>query len=80
MDRSSTGEIKTTEFVGPACWIPGPTGNGVVDDGAPDEHEDYTGEHSRTVDRSTDGESRSDGGEHALVNGKKNVRYLRAAD
>ena len=57
VDGGTTGIVKTSEFVYPACRVPCPAGNGVVDDGAPDEHEDNTGEHAATLGDSTDCES-----------------------
>ena len=49
VDGGSSGEVKTTELVGPACRVPGPACNGVVDYGGPDEHEDNAGEHAAAV-------------------------------
>ena len=80
MDGSSTSEIKTTELIGPTRWVPCPAGNRVVDDGAPDEHKDYTREQACAVDGGTNGESGSDCCEHALIDGEEDVRYLGAAD
>lgn len=43
MHGSSAREIKRTEFKEPATGIPGPAGDGVVDDGGPNENEDAGG-------------------------------------
>ena len=45
----STGEVKAAHFIDPAGRVPGPAGDGVVDDGCPDEHEDDAGEHAAAV-------------------------------
>lgn len=46
VDGGSTCKIETTHFEDPAGGVPGPAGDGIVDDGGPDEHEDDTGEHA----------------------------------
>ena len=45
MHRGSAGEIETAHAVYPARGVPGPAGDGVIDDGGPDEHVDDAGEH-----------------------------------
>jgi hypothetical protein len=47
--RCAAGEVETSHFEGPAGGVPGPAGDGVVDDGAPDEHEDYARQHAASV-------------------------------
>lgn len=43
VDGRTAGEIETAELEGPAVGVPGPVGDGVVDDGGPDEDEDQAG-------------------------------------
>lgn len=50
---SSSGKVETTKFVDPACRIPSPARDRIVDNGCPDEHEDDAGKHARTVDSCT---------------------------
>jgi hypothetical protein len=47
--RCATGEVQAAHFEGPAGGVPGPAGDGVVDYSAPDEHEDYAGQHAASV-------------------------------
>lgn len=57
MDGSSTGEVNAAHPRHPAGRIPSPTGNGIVDDGRPDEHEHDTWEHPAAFGNSAYGES-----------------------
>ena len=43
MDGRATGKIETAELVDPPARVPGPAGDGVVDEGCPYEHEDEAG-------------------------------------
>ena len=43
MDRGTTSKVETTELCRPAIGVPSPTGDGVIDDGFPYEHEDEHG-------------------------------------
>ena len=54
MDRGSTGKVKATQFVDPAIWVPCPTGDCIVDDRGPDEHEDNAWKHTTALGHSTD--------------------------
>lgn len=56
VDGAASGEVVRGELEEPAVGVPGPVGDGVVDDGGPDEHEDDGGEHAATVGDGTDGE------------------------
>lgn len=56
VDGAASGEVVRGELEEPAVGVPGPVGDGVVDDGGPDEHEDDGGEHAATVGHGTDGE------------------------
>lgn len=80
VDRGATSKVKTTHVEGPAGAVPGPASNGIVDDGGPDEGEDHGGQDATTLGGSTDGEGNGDGGEHALVNGKHEIRNLAGSD
>lgn len=57
MDGAAAGEVVVGQLGEPAVGVPGPVGDGVVDDGGPDEHEDDGGEHAAAVSDGTDGES-----------------------
>lgn len=59
MDGAAAGEVVVGELGEPAVGVPGPVGNGVVDDGGPDEHEDDGGEHAAAVSDGTDSEGRA---------------------
>lgn len=56
VDGAASGEVVRGELEEPAVGVPGPVGDGVVDDGGPDEHEDDGGEHATTVGDGTDSE------------------------
>jgi hypothetical protein len=59
MDGTATGIVEGAEGEEPAAGVPGPVGDGVIDDGGPDEDEDEGGEDATTVSNSTNGESRA---------------------
>lgn len=80
VDGGTAGEVEPTEFKGPAVGIPGPVGDGVVDDGSPDEDKDEGGQHTATVGDGADSEGGRNSGEHALVQTEEQVGYLGAAD
>lgn len=46
---STTSEVETTELEHPTGCVPGPAGNGVVDDGGPDEHKDDARKHAAAL-------------------------------
>lgn len=46
MHGGSAGEVEAAHVIDPARGVPGPAGDGVVDDGCPDEHVDDAGEHA----------------------------------
>jgi len=52
---SPAGEVEAPELVDPARGVPGPAGDGVVDEGCPDEHEDHAGEHAAALTDGSDG-------------------------
>jgi len=54
--RGAAGEVEPAQLVDPAGGVPGPAGDGVVDDRGPDEDEDYAGEHAAAVSGGSDGE------------------------
>lgn len=80
VDGGTTGKVETAELEGPAVGVPGPVGDGVVDDGGPDEDEDDAGQHATAVSSSTNGQSGGNGGEHALVQAEEQIGDLGAAD
>ena len=52
----AAGEVEPAELEHPAGGVPGPAGDGVVDDGGPDEDKDYAGEHAAAVGGGSNGE------------------------
>lgn len=56
VDGTAAGKVVVGQLGEPAVCVPGPVGDGVVDDGGPDEHEDDGGEHAAAVSDGTDGE------------------------
>lgn len=54
---STTSKVETSELEHPTGWVPGPAGNGVVDDGGPDEHEDDARKHAATLSNSANSKS-----------------------
>lgn len=71
VDGGATGKVETSHLVRPAARIPSPAGDGVVDDGGPDKHEDNAGQHTAALSDCASGEGDGDGREHALVDGEK---------
>lgn len=51
----ATGEVEPAELVDPAGGVPGPAGDGVVDDRGPDEDEYDAREHAAAVGSGSDG-------------------------
>ena len=43
VDGRASREVEAAELERPPIGVPGPAGNGVVDDRRPDEHEDHDG-------------------------------------
>lgn len=70
---STSGEIESTEDVRPTASVPGPAGDGAVDDGEPDEHPDHDGTEAATFGETAGGEGDGDAGEHVLVCGGRGV-------
>lgn len=56
VDGAAAGEVVAGQVEEPAVGVPGPVGDGVVDDGGPDEDEDDGGEHAAAISNGTDGE------------------------
>lgn len=52
----AAGEVEAAEEIGPAGGVPSPAGDGVVDEGRPDEHVEDAGEHAAAFGDGTDGE------------------------
>jgi hypothetical protein len=59
VDRTAAGKIVAGEVEEPAIGVPSPVGDGIVDDGRPEEHENNSGEDTTSVCHSTNGKSRS---------------------
>lgn len=59
---------------GPTGGVPGPAGEGAVDNGEPCKEEDHDGANLGAFRETTDGEDRSDHGKAALVTGEKKSR------
>lgn len=76
----SASEVEAAHLGDPAGWVPGPAGDGVINDGGPDEHEDDAGQHAAALGDSADGQGDGDGGEHALVDSEQQVGDLGRAD
>lgn len=53
----AAGKVEAAHDKGPAVGVPGPVGDGVVDDGRPDEDEDEGGEHAAAVCGGANGKS-----------------------
>lgn len=79
MDGSTTGEVKATELGGPTADVPGPVSDRIVDNCGPDEDEEDHGHDAATLGGGADGESGSDGSEHALVDSEDDVGDLGVA-
>lgn len=50
VDRASTGEVERGEIEEPTVGIPGPAGNGAVDDGRPAEGENHRRKDAATLE------------------------------
>jgi hypothetical protein len=74
VDRSTTGEIETSENKHPTVWVPRPTGNGIIDDSCPHEDEDAAREHASAFRSSANGKCGSNCGEHTLEDGEGEIR------
>lgn len=80
MHGGASGKVEAAHPVGPSARVPGPAGDGVVDNRGPDEHEDDAGEDPAALGDSSGGEGNGDGREHALVDGEEDVGDARGAD
>lgn len=63
---SPSGVIETAHDEAPSLGVPGPTGDGAVDDGEPDEHEQADLGETTSFGESSAGEGDGDAGEHVL--------------
>ena len=66
MHGRPASEVQAAHLRDPAVGVPCPAGDGVVDEGCPDEDEDDAGEHAASFGCCADGQGGSDGCEHAL--------------
>lgn len=57
VDGGTSSKVNRAHGRGPSRRVPGPAGDGVVDDGRPDEHVDDTRKHASTLRDGTDGKS-----------------------
>ena len=73
VDRSSSGEVEAAEDEDPAVGVPGPVGDGVVDDGGPDEDEDHERAETTSLCYGANSDDRSGGGRGDK---KKRVRLV----
>lgn len=80
MHGSTTGEVQATHLDGPSIGVPGPAGDGIIDDGGPDEHEDDAGQHTTALGNGTGSKGHGDGGEHALVEAEEQIGDTVGAD
>lgn len=80
MHRGTASEVKSTHLVRPSIGVPGPAGDGVIDDSGPHEDEDDAGEHSAALGDGAGRKGHGQGGEHALVDGEEHVRYMGRTD
>lgn len=69
LDGAASGVIENTVLEGPAVGVPGPAGDGSVDEGGPEEDEDHAGNDSAALGGGTSSEGGSNGAEHHLVEG-----------
>ena len=56
VDGATAGEVVAGQVEEPAVGVPSPVGDGVVDDGGPDEHENDGGKHAAAISDSADSE------------------------
>ena len=61
MHGGAAGEIEPAHHCHPAGGIPGPAGDGVVDESGPEEHEDDAGKHAAAFGDGADGEGDAKG-------------------
>lgn len=73
--RRAAGEVEAAHEKRPAVGVPGPVGNGVVDDRRPDEDEDDGGQHATAVRGGTNGKSGS-GEQTECQRGDRNPRHI----
>ena len=59
VNGAAAGIVEGAQGEEPAVGVPGPVGDGVVDNGGPNDDEDKGGENATTVSNSADGESRA---------------------
>jgi len=76
VDRSTTGEIETSENKHPTVWVPCPAGDGIIDNGCPYEDEDAARKHSSSFSGSADGKCGSNCCEHTLEDGEGEIRNV----
>lgn len=76
MDGSTTGEIETSENKHPTVCVPCPAGDGIVDEGGPDEDEDTARKHASSFRGGADSEGGGNCREHTLENSEGEIRNI----
>lgn len=66
VDGRTTSKVEAAHLEGPAVGVPGPVGDGVVDDGGPDEDEDQTGQQAAAVSSGSDSKGGTVGASHGF--------------
>lgn len=93
VNGTATSKVVAGEVEQPTVTVPGPVGNGVVDNGRPEEHEDHGREDTATISNGTNSEGRTvqlafplalfgerysrNAGKHALVKAQQDIRKER---
>lgn len=74
MHGCTTRKVQTSQAVCPPGRVPCPAGNGVIDNGGPNEHEDDARQHATALSDGAYGEGHGDCTKHALIDGEQEVR------
>lgn len=75
VDGTTTGIVKVTQAGKPSVRVPGPAGNGGVDNGQPDEEVKHHGAESGALVGTTDHNHTSNGSEHTLVDHVEDIGH-----
>lgn len=73
MHGRATCKVQPAELIRPPGRVPRPAGDGVIDDGGPDKHEDDAWKHAAALGDGTHGECDGDSAKHALIDGEEEV-------
>lgn len=77
VDGATTGVVKITQGGKPSARVPGPAGNGGVDDGQPDEKVKHHGAKSGALVGTTNHNHTSNGSKHTLVDHVEDIGHGR---